>query len=212
VVFQWQNEKLLPDKNGGALKLEILKPEQKSAYSKPQIKVVGNTTPGAAVTINGVAAQVRSGGSFTQDITLADGDNKIIISAKLGAEQKVVVINVLLDSTPPLLTVSQPTDNFDPSILGRCDRQRCYIQVFGITEPGVSLRINNIDVSKYVEDDGSFFITDFPVYPTESRLIIEAEDFLKQRTTQTITVSEPTDSDGDNVPDYSDPCPLDPSC
>lgn len=208
----WSEEGLLPTESDGTLLLRVTRPESGQAVNRSPIKVVGTTRPGATLTINGKSTPVQSGGGFSADVPLSEGDNTIAVEARQGDERASVAVTVTLDTAPPLLTVSQPADYFDPSLFGSCDNRKCYIQVFGLTEPAVTLTINRIDVSSYVEEDGSFFITDFPLSRTESVLRVEALDASGQKSTQVITVSEPVDSDGDLRPDSLDMCPMDPTC
>jgi hypothetical protein len=155
---------------------------------------------------------VREGGGFSTEIKLVEGKNTIKIKAKLNNKAAERTLQVYLDTAPPLLTISQPVDHFDPSLMGRCDRRKCYIQIFGITEPGASLSINRNNVTHYVEADGSFYITDFPVDLRETRLVIEATDRGNLTTMRIVSIAEPSDMDGDGVPDMFDDCPLEPGC
>ena len=192
--------------------LSVSQPQDGSYASRNPVVVSGKTLPGATVSVNGEKAEVRAGGDYSAKVKLAEGENKISVEARLDDKKKTVSLKVIMDTTPPLLTISQPSGYFDPSMFGNCSGRRCYIQIFGITEPGVTLRINRVDVSRYVEDDGSFFITDFPVDTSENSLIIEAEDSFRQRSRQILTISQPSDMDGDGAPDTSDACPADPMC
>jgi hypothetical protein len=163
--------------------------------------------------VNNKAFPVKENGSFSGNITLFEGDNKVVVQARSASGATTTVTRqVSLDSSPPMLTISQPTSNFDMTLIGTCDSRNCYIQVFGLTEPGVSLSINGVNVSRYIEDDGSFFIQDFPVRRTERTLTFEAEDMLRQRTVEVLYVAPPSDIDFDGAPDTLDACPSDPSC
>lgn len=216
-VNLWKQEKLLTKDSEsavkpGALKLETYKPADESYLSTPRITVSGSTAPGASVTVNGQSVDVREGGGFSTEIKLGEGKNPIKIKAKLNGKTAEHSMTVYLDTTPPLLTISQPVDHFDPSLMGRCDQRKCYIQIFGITEPGATLHINRQNMTHYVESDGNFYIMDFPVNHRESRLVVEATDRSDLTTMRIITIDEPSDMDGDGVPDMFDDCPLDPGC
>jgi hypothetical protein len=212
-VSMWKAEDLLPDKDSnGRPMLIVFQPEDGAFFGKPQINVVGRTSPGASLFINGEKFDVRQGGDFNAKVKLNEGESKLMIESRLGDQKKTLSLKVVLDTSPPMLTVTQPMSHFDPSMFGRCDERKCYIQVFGITEPGVALRINRLDVSRYVEDDGSFFINDFPLDRTDSMMTVEAEDQFRQRSRQILTIAQPSDMDGDGYPDSTDACPTDPTC
>ena len=208
----WNEEDLLPTQSQGDLMLRVNKPENGQVVNRSPLTVAGSTRPGATMTVNGKSVTVQPGGGFSAEVGLSEGENTITVEARFGGDRASVAVKAILDTTPPLLTVSQPMDGFDPSLFGTCDRRNCYIQVFGITEPGVKLTVNRLDVSQYVEDDGSFFITDFPLDNTETVLRVEATDKSGQRSVHRLTVSAPLDSDGDLRPDHLDACPMDPSC
>ncbi len=193
--------------------LRIDSPQENSYFSKSSISVTGIASAGSAVSINNKSCDVKSSGVFHCSIILFEGANKIIVKAKSPAGGITSVTRTaFLDSTPPLLTVTQPISSFDPSTVGTCDSRRCYIQIFGLTEPGVALYVNNINMSRYIEDDGSFLIQEFPIEHRTATLNIEVQDNLRQRTYEILHVIPPMDSDNDNTPDAYDPCPLDPSC
>jgi len=193
--------------------LRVIRPAEGTFFREPAILVSGTTAPGCKVLVNNTEMPVTSSGSFSGMISLYEGENKLVIESRSSSgEMTTILRSVILDSVPPLLTISQPSGNFDPSLTGRCDNRFCYIQVFGLTEPKVSLLVNGVDASRYIEDDGSFFIDDFPVRRNDKMLKIEVEDMLGQRNVEIIYISEPMDSDNDGTPDSSDACPFDNSC
>ncbi len=193
--------------------LTILRPQDGMFFSEPNIYVTGTTTPGATVMVNKTEVPVNRNGSFSGTVSLYEGENTLdiqAISPSGGTEN--ITVTVHLDNTPPMLTISQPIDGFDPTTIGTCDQRICYIQVFGLTEPGVSLLINGVNASRYIEDDGSFLIQDYPISLDERTLTIEVEDMLRQRTIEILHMVQPMDTDGDGQPDVSDACPTDPTC
>lgn len=194
-------------------KLSIIRPQDGMFFSEPNIYVVGNTSPGSSVMVNKTEVSVKKNGSFSGTVSLYEGENTLevqAISPEGGVE--TVSVTVHLDNTSPMLTISQPIDGFDPSTTGTCDQFNCYIQIFGLTEPGVSLIINGVNASRYIEDDGSFLIQDYPINRNARTLTIEVEDMLRQRTVEILHIMPPADSDGDGRPDNMDACPFDPIC
>lgn len=201
-AYIWKSENMIPEPQnaGSTLSLSVYQPQDGSSATKSTVSITGKTVPGATLLINGEKAEVHSTGDFSTKLKLSEGDNRIVVEARLGDKKKSVALKVKLDTSPPLLNVSQPINGFDPSLFGVCDSRRCRVQVFGLTEPGVSLRINRTDVSRYVESDGSFLIQDFSVDRTETALIIEAEDTAHQISRQIITIAQPGDMGGFDDP------------
>jgi len=195
------------------LSLTVFQPADGAYFGESNIIVRGRTTPGAKVTVNNTESEVGSNGGFSAKVSLYEGENHIVVEARNQAgETSSAERRVFLDSIPPILTISQPIDNFDPTTLGTCNDQYCSIQIFGLTEPGVQLEINDIDVSRFIEDDGSFIIQDFPLRRDRDTLRVEVSDPLGQRTVEILHISEVQDSDYDGFPDDTDACPFDPLC
>lgn len=201
----WKAQKFLPTSDEPKLFLKILQPEENKNLDESNVYVVGKTLPGAQVRVNGKPVKVKDNGSFNGTIGLFEGENQLVFSATSPeGETLSAVRTVHLDSTPPLLMVSQPIDNFDPSIIGNCDANQCAIQIFGLTEPGVLLNINGLDASRFISDDGSFLIQDFPINLNESVLTIYAQDSFQRRTFEILHIEPPQDTDGDGIPDFMD--------
>jgi len=174
--------------------LKIIQPQDGAYATDPGVIIVGVTSKGASVKINNKETPVKPDGSFTAQIILFEGENKISIQARSRAGKTTSLTRtVLIDTTPPLLTVSQPTPNFDPTSMGTCDQQNYYLQIFGLTEPGVALLANGVNISRFIEDDGSFLVQDFPIRRTERTLSLEAEDMFHRRTREVIHIGEPSD-------------------
>ncbi|MFC1474638.1 hypothetical protein ACFLQK_01215, partial [bacterium] len=198
---------------GKAPELKLIQPAEGAMVNGSEVFVTGKATPGSTVTVNETEIPVTEKGTFSGRIPLYEGENRLTCEAR-GPSGGVTSVkrSVFMDSLPPILTISQPPDNFDMTMMGMCDNRYCHIQIFGLTEPGVSLQINGVDAGRYVEDDGSFLIDDFPIWINERTLTIEAEDNVGQRTVEVLYIAEPVDSDGDGAPDNLDACPMDDSC
>lgn len=61
--------------------LRVEKPEQDKIVEDRKVDVLGNTTPDATVTVNGVSVLVRSDGKFFDQVSLEPGVNTITITA-----------------------------------------------------------------------------------------------------------------------------------
>jgi hypothetical protein len=74
------------------LTLAVSTPSDNQIFSLPSIPVIGTTTPGADVSVNGIRCQVNSNGSFSAKIPIPDEENAITLdieSALKGAVQRV---------------------------------------------------------------------------------------------------------------------------
>jgi hypothetical protein len=207
----WKNSDWLVGGEKPALK--VIQPQEGASFTDPNISIAGSASGDATVTVNNKEMEVNRSGDFSGSVSLYEGRNKLVVQARSRTGKTTTITRtVVLDTTSPLLNVSQPIDNFDPSTVGTCDDRNCYIQIFGITEPGARLNVNDANVSRFIEDDGSFFIQDFPIRRTTHTLRIEAVDAHQRRTFKILNISEPRDSDNDDYPDNFDACPLDPDC
>lgn len=113
----------------------------------PSLVIAGATEPGAVVTINGVSVTVASDGTFSATRTLVEGTNAFTIAATDDeGNADVVVRSVVLDTTPPALTLLTPADGATTSAPT--------VTVSGTTEAGATLVVNGIVVA--VASDGTF--------------------------------------------------------
>ncbi|MBN1129200.1 MAG: hypothetical protein JXA71_09455, partial [Chitinispirillaceae bacterium] len=118
--------------------LEVASPRDNASVTVPMIQVVGSTSPGARVTVNGLQATVNSSGFFSVPIPIPDEarDYSLSISARLGNEEKSVTRTVTYAPPPkPLeLVISSPAP-------GQVIRQSS-IHVSGKTVPGAMVKVN----------------------------------------------------------------------
>ncbi|HEY7587508.1 MAG TPA: Ig-like domain-containing protein [Thermoplasmata archaeon] len=106
----------------------------------PSATVSGTTEPGANVTVNGVPATVDGTGAFTEVVTLAEGLNTIeVVATDAAGNFASVTKSVTLDTTPPALTVDEPTAG---SLIGES-----VVTVSGTTEAGASVAVNGVAVA-----------------------------------------------------------------
>jgi RHS repeat-associated protein len=93
--------------------LTISSPATGTITNTSSITVSGTVTDQSAVTltINNVAVQVNANGTFSGQVNLTEGSNTITVVAKdANNNQTVGTRTVIRDSTPPALTVSQPSN------------------------------------------------------------------------------------------------------
>jgi hypothetical protein len=115
--------------------LMVLEPDTPTANA--MLELVGLTEPGAIVTLNDLPATVNADGSWSGDVTLVEGLNEIWVNATdLVGNTAQAVVEVVLDTTPPALTVSGPADGSNTS--------EPSVTVFGTTEAGATVSVNGV--------------------------------------------------------------------
>ncbi|GAJ17309.1 unnamed protein product, partial [marine sediment metagenome] len=101
--------------------LTVTEPTDESIINADKVEVIGITTPGAVVSVNGELAEVDEEGNFAMMVVLEEGPNIIeVIASDLEGNQEshtLVIIYVPSPETPPQvsetgfsLTVTQPAD------------------------------------------------------------------------------------------------------
>lgn len=91
----------------------IEEPQNDIITNRNMIKIKGYTDRGATVTINDKTVYLNDDGSFTQDLVLAEGQNKIIVKAQNPSfpyREFTVERNVLFDSKLPNIEIETPYD------------------------------------------------------------------------------------------------------
>ncbi len=90
--------------------ISITSPSDNSYTRIPTIRVTGQAGGSAtAVSVNGQPATLGAGGAFTVAVTLSQGPNVIVATASDAAgNQATVSENVILDITPPTITLTSP--------------------------------------------------------------------------------------------------------
>lgn len=78
------------------LKLTVSQPENESTVSASTVTVKGVTSPDAVVSINGAVATVAADGTFSQDVALQPGPNRIeVLASTFDGQSKSQVINLI---------------------------------------------------------------------------------------------------------------------
>jgi hypothetical protein len=87
------------------LSLEIISPEDGAELTESPVTVTGNVSDAAAaVTVNGIEAEVAGGGTFSAQVDLVEGENTINAVATLGEEEAQDSITVTY--APSALTLT----------------------------------------------------------------------------------------------------------
>ncbi|MDO8531841.1 MAG: hypothetical protein Q7T26_06700 [Dehalococcoidia bacterium] len=78
------------------LKLVVSQPENESVVSAPTVTVKGATSPDAVVSVNGALATIAADGTFSQDVALQPGPNRIeVLASTFDGQSKSQVINLI---------------------------------------------------------------------------------------------------------------------
>lgn len=130
--------------------VSITSPTDGTSVTDPQLLVSGNASDDVSlsgVTVNGVAASL-SGGSYSATITLTQGSNVVTaIATDSSGNTANASINVTLqlaDTTPPVISISSPTDgstltNANQTVSGNVSDN---IAVQGVTVNNVAASVN----------------------------------------------------------------------
>lgn len=78
------------------LKLTVSQPENESVVSAPTVTVKGATSPDAVVSVNGALATIAADGTFSQDVSLQPGPNRIeVLASTFDGQSKSQVLNLI---------------------------------------------------------------------------------------------------------------------
>jgi len=84
----------------------------------PSYTLTGTKTPGTSIWVNNVeVVPLGDATSWTATVSLVEGDNVLVITAKkaTGNESATNTVNIVVDNLPPVITVTAPTKtNFNP--------------------------------------------------------------------------------------------------
>lgn len=112
--------------------LTVSTPSPAFLTNNPVALVTGVSESGAAVTVNGASV---SSGSFSQSVTLTEGNNTVSVVAKDKAGNATTVnVTGTLDSIAPILTVAEPSDG--------AQTFKNQVKLLGFTESGAVVKIN----------------------------------------------------------------------
>ncbi|MEM4308771.1 MAG: S8 family serine peptidase [Thermoplasmata archaeon] len=91
--------------------ITVASPADASYLGDKSVVVSGTTEPSATLKVNGNLVQVSSSGSFSAEITLAEGTNEILFFAEDVAHNTYTTkIKVIVDTISPVITIAQPVE------------------------------------------------------------------------------------------------------
>ena len=126
--------------------ISILAPADLAYLNTSPITVSGSVgDPGAAVTVNGIAA-VAGGGTFQASVPLVEGTNTLTaVAQNTAGTTSTATVQVTLDTTPPHLTIESPAENLSTTdtsvtvsgtvndiVVGTVNSQQAQVTVNGV--------------------------------------------------------------------------------
>ena len=158
--------------------LDVVYPKDNLFTSNSVLVVSGSSEVNNVVTVNGVQVTLDpNNGQFSYMVLLKEGANRIVIRAvdKIGNTYEVVR-NVFLDTTPPPLTVTSPTEGLvtsDPKLV-----------VEGMTDINSAITINELSVAT----EGGAFKKTMALKEGLNQIVIISTDLAGNRATIIRTV------------------------
>ncbi|MBM4248088.1 MAG: hypothetical protein FJ149_01360 [Euryarchaeota archaeon] len=158
--------------------LQLVSPPEGLTTNVASLSVTGVTEPGAAVTVNGVAA-VNTNGSFAHAVRLVSGDNTVTVRA-VDAAGNAATLNrtVTLDQVPPVVVITSPTSG------SRIADSK--VMVRGNTDAGSSVMVNGVAAQM---DRSGRFTAEIPLTEGENSIVVTSVDAAGNPTTKIIQVT-----------------------
>lgn len=164
--------------------LVVTEPTDSTVTNAATVTVRGSVFDSTAVTVtvNGTNVAVAQNGSFTHDVTLADGLNTVSVIARDAAtNQTTIARRVYRDVTPPVLTLTAPANG----LITNADS----VDVSGVATDafGVAVTVNGVFVT--VAPNGGFG-TRVGLLPGPNLITVIATDGATNATSATRTVTQ----------------------
>jgi C4-type Zn-finger protein len=163
--------------------LTVTSPLDNLQTNNNTVIVSGKTEAGtASLTVNSTAITPDASGNFSYVCSLSEGSNSISITATgVGGLSTTVTRTAVYDITPPVLTVSAPSDNLEVN--------QNFVTVSGSTEYGNTVKVNGVAVSTNLTGAFSKIVTNLPL--GTNTITIIATDKAGNSTTISRTVKTP---------------------
>lgn len=160
--------------------ITITSPANNSVLSTKTFNITGRTEAGATLTINGNPISLQPDGSFTYTATISGLTNFTFIAEDVAGNTATYVLTVSLDTTPPVLNVSEPK--------AFSDIHTAYVLVKGTTEKDAKVTINGVGVE--VNSTTGAFEYNVPlVNPGLVSIEVIAEDIAGNTTKASIPIN-----------------------
>jgi hypothetical protein len=118
--------------------INVTYPQQNAILNMKNFTITGTTEAGATLTINNNSVSVGANGAFSYDAVISGPQTFTIVAKDIAGNTKQFVLNVSLDTTPPILNVSEPKA-FE-------EIHTQFVTVKGKTEKDAKVTINGTEV------------------------------------------------------------------
>ncbi len=176
-----------------------------SFTSNPQFTVTGTTLPGMTVQVESgtnVIGSVTadSSGHFTAPVTLSEGVNALDVHVQDSFGQvRDVAMSVTLDNQPPTLKFDLAAGTYNPT-LGPDTTTAALVTLVGqASGPDVQLSLQGTSLTAMTSNTGAFQIPGVALAPGTNTLTVQAQDFLGNTSSYTMTVMRSTASSQPNA-------------
>ena len=119
--------------------ITVISPQNNAILNIKNFTITGKTEIGATLTINGNPLNVGADGSFSYDAVISGPQAFTIVARDIAGNTAQFVLSVSLDTTPPVLNVSEP-QAFD-------EIHAQFVTVKGKTEKDAKVTINGVEVA-----------------------------------------------------------------
>jgi uncharacterized protein YfaP (DUF2135 family) len=135
------------------------------ATNEPLLVLRGRTEPGATIYMGQSIAWPDEDGEFTLEYPLKEGTNGLVLKVQdVASNWNQTVITIMLDITPPTLSLTKPDNGIITSDL--------QITVAGSTEQDATITVNGVEITTYKGG----FSTDVTLEDGTHTIVVEAVD------------------------------------
>lgn len=160
--------------------INVTYPQQNAILNTKSFTITGTTEAGAALIINNNSVNVSANGSFSYDVVISGPQTFTVVAKDVAGNTKQFVLNVSLDTTPPILNVSEPKA-FE-------EIHTQFVTVKGKTEKDAKVTINGTEVQVNPADYSFSYSLQLTTSGLNSIQVI-AVDLAGNQTTSAIPVN-----------------------
>jgi len=160
--------------------ITVISPQNNAILNIKNFTITGKTEIGATLTINGNPLNVGADGSFSYDAVISGPQAFTIVARDIAGNTAQFVLSVSLDTTPPVLNVSEPKA-FD-------EIHAQFVTVKGKTEKDAKVTINGVEVAVNPPSGYSFSYSLQLTTVGLNSIQVIAVDLAGNRTTASIPV------------------------
>jgi hypothetical protein len=160
--------------------ITVTYPQQNAILNTKNFTITGTTETGATLTINNNSVSVGANGTFSYDAVISGPQTFTIVARDSAGNTKQFVLNVSLDTTPPILNVSEPKA-FE-------EIHTQFVTVKGKTEKDAKVTINGTEVQVNPADYSFSYSLQLATAGLNSIQVI-AVDLAGNQTTSAIPVN-----------------------